>query len=316
MTAESNDELQNLIERYKAARDSRLFAPLADAYRKSGKADKAIEILERGLERFPDYASAHVILGKCYYDKGASERAKAEFVRVIEIDPENMVALKFLGDILIAENKRAQAADYYRRVLAIDPTNAEVARTLKEMESVFPPKDIDLGDRSATRDERPREFASMTLAGIYAAQGYHNKALKIYAEVLQREPENKEAREMVSKLQAIMDSSVAERGAAFDEDVLTISVDDVSEDVAASTAGHGGSLEGDAAAPSAEEIRDAAARSGADREPPAEKAGAADAGARAPEEAEPTAEELRSGGPATGADIAHFQEWLKRLKKQ
>ena len=77
-----NEELRHLIEKYKRAPDSRLFAPLADAYRKNGEVDMAIEILEKGIERIPDYASAHVILGKCYNDKGATELARAAFGRV------------------------------------------------------------------------------------------------------------------------------------------------------------------------------------------------------------------------------------------
>ncbi|MGD1049350.1 MAG: tetratricopeptide repeat protein, partial [Candidatus Krumholzibacteriaceae bacterium] len=239
-----SDDLQNLVTRYERGQDSRVFAPLADAYRKNGEVDKAIEIIEKGLEKFPQYASAHVILGKCFYDKGASERAKGEFRRVLELDAENMVALKFMGDILLAEDKRQEAAECYRRILAIDPTNETVARALKEMEASFVVKEIDLGNAKAVRDERPGELATMTLAGIYAAQGYYNKALRIYRDVLDREPGNREAKEMVAKLESIMNSTEVERDKAFNEDVLTISLNDITDDVASNTAGHGGEVPG------------------------------------------------------------------------
>ena len=339
-----SDELQNLIERFNRAHDSRLFAPLADAYRKNGEIDKAIEILETGIERYPGYASARVILGKCYYDKGATERAKSEFLRVVDIDAENMVALKFMGDILLAEDKRGEASEYFKKVLAIDPMNEDVAKALKEMESAFSVKDIDLGDRKAVRDERPRELASMTLAGIYAAQGYYNKALKIYGEVLEREPGNREALEMVSKLQAIMDSANAERGKAFEDGVLTISVDDISEDIVGSTAGHGGAAPSpEEAAAVAGEVREAAEGVSENvespgeerREPEAMSARAADAEAAQPaaeaEDFPPVGEEVESGpaektgdapseefpGPAgrKPGDFESFREWVKRLKK-
>ena len=100
MNVDLNAEIKHLQERYDKAPESRIFAPLADACRKNGDVDRAIELCEAGLERYPDYASAHVILGKCFYDKGATERSRAEFERVIEIDPENTVAEKndqFLG---------------------------------------------------------------------------------------------------------------------------------------------------------------------------------------------------------------------------
>ncbi|HSG27366.1 MAG TPA: tetratricopeptide repeat protein, partial [Candidatus Krumholzibacterium sp.] len=187
-------EIRHLSERLNEAPDSRLFAPLADAYRKSGQVDRAIELCEEGLGKFPDYASAHVILGKCFYDKGATERSKAEFDRVLELDSENMVALKFLGDIMQAENRYDEARKYFDRLLAIDPMNEEVLRLLKEMEKDFHARDIDLEDEGSVRKvQQPREMATMTLAGIYASQGYYAKALKMYRDILAVEPDNKDA---------------------------------------------------------------------------------------------------------------------------
>ncbi|MFA4947856.1 MAG: tetratricopeptide repeat protein [Candidatus Krumholzibacteriia bacterium] len=308
-----SDELQNLIERYDRARDSRIFAPLADAYRKNGDVDKAIEILDRGLEKMPHYASAHVILGKCYYDKGATERAKAEFRRVLELDGENLVALKFMGDILLAEDKRPEAAEFYRRILAIDATNTEVARALKEMETSFVVKEIDLADGGSMRDERPRELATMTLAGIYAAQGYYNKALRIYHDVLEREPGNMEAKEMVAKLEALMNATEAERDKAFHEDVLTISLSDISEGLVSSTAGHGGGAGDDGVETEPGPARDV---DGIERG----RANGGTAGrasgtpASAPDGDKP---EGSSGEPATtDRDMEQFREWLKRLRSK
>jgi tetratricopeptide (TPR) repeat protein len=308
-----SDELHNLIERYNRARDSRLFAPLADAYRKNGDVDKAIEILDRGLEKMPHYASAHVILGKCYYDKGATERSKAEFRRVLELDGENLVALKFMGDILLAEDKRAEAAEFYRRILSIDATNTEVARALKEMEASFVVKEIDLADAKAMRDERPRELATMTLAGIYAAQGYYNKALRIYHDVLEREPGNMEAKEMVAKLETLMNATEAERDKAFREDVLTISLSDISEGLVSSTAGHGGGAANDGVAtePDPGGEGEGIERGGANGETAGRASGAP---ASEPERVEP--EESSGEHATTDRDMEQFREWLKRLRSK
>jgi tetratricopeptide (TPR) repeat protein len=307
------EELQNLIERYNRARDSRLFAPLADAYRKNGDVDKAIEILDRGLEKMPQYASAHVILGKCYYDKGATERSKAEFRRVLELDGENLVALKFMGDILLAEDKRSEAAEFYRRILSIDATNAEVARALKEMEASFIVKEIDLADAKAMRDERPRELATMTLAGIYAAQGYYNKALHIYLDVLEREPGNNEAKEMVAKLETLMNATETERDKAFHEDILTISLGDISEGLVSSTAGHGGGGADDGVGAEPDPVGNGAGigRGGTKRETDGREAEAG-AGERDRDESKES-----SGDHATAdRDMEQFRDWLKRLRSK
>jgi len=309
-----SDDLQNLITRYERGHDSRVFAPLADAYRKNGEIDRAIEIIEKGLEKFPQYASAHVILGKCFYDKGASERAKGEFSRVLELDGENMVALKFMGDILLAEDKRQEAAECYRRILAVDPTNETVARALKEMEASFVVREIDLADAKSVRDERPRELATMTLAGIYAAQGYYNKALRIYREVLGREPDNREAKEMVAKLESIMNSTEIERDKAFQEDVLTISLNDITDEIASNTAGHGGEVPGPARAIEPDDVERAEPEPRTAREqlealpPPA---------GEKPVEEKPAGE--APGAPEDGLpaeEMQHFRDWLKRLKSR
>ncbi|UCF06205.1 MAG: tetratricopeptide repeat protein [bacterium] len=241
MAEDINEELQSLIERFEGAPDSRLFAPLADAYRKKGDIDRAIEICERGIERYPEYASARVILGKCFYDKGATERAKSEFVRVLELDSENMVALKFVGEILLAEDDRREAATYFRKLLSIDPLNEDAKRILKELESEFQVREIDLEDsKTVTQIDRPQELATMTLAGIYAAQGYYNKALKIYQQILEREPENREAKEMVGKLEHVLGTSETDLGDAFEGEVLTVPLEDVGLEMRRSTAGPGG----------------------------------------------------------------------------
>lgn len=319
MSGDMSEELKNLIERFKKAPDSRLFAPLADAYRKNGEIDKAIELCEKGLERFPDYASARVIMGKCFYDKGATERARGEFARVLEVDPDNMVARKYMGEILLAENKKEEAAGHFRHLLSIDPTNEEASKTLEEIESQFKVKEIDLSDRKHVKDERPGELATMTLAGIYAAQGYYNKALKIYRDILHKEPENMEVQGMVDKLQTLLDSSEKERGEAFDSEDLTISIDGTMED-------------------RAEEIEPGAQEKSVTETGPADDADTSgergfilvdkegDAGPDPTKEEKPPEEEKEEKPKkkrtkkkpkekkAEQGDIENFQSWLRKLK--
>jgi tetratricopeptide (TPR) repeat protein len=138
------------------------------------------------------------------------------------------------------EGRRDESIAFYRRIIAIDPTNEEVAGKLKGLEQEFQEKKIDLEDGSNIRKAGPKgELATMTLAGIYAAQGYYNKALKIYREILEDQPDNSEAAEMAAKIEEMIESSNREVEEAFEEDVMTISIDDVSDDMAESTAGPG-----------------------------------------------------------------------------
>ncbi len=318
MSGDTSEELKSLLERYNRAPDSRLFAPLADAYRKNGQIDKAIELCEKGLEKYSDYASARVILGKCFYDKGATQRARVEFARVLEIDPDNMVARKYMGEILLAENRKEEAAEHFRHLLAIDPTNEEASKTLEEIESQFKVKEIDLSDKKHVRDERPGELATMTLAGIYAAQGYYNKALKIYRDILQKEPENVEVRGMVDKLQILLDSSEEERGEAFDRVEPAVSVEGMEEEGREE-------LETDSTEPAEEtdlpeargfilvdKVKDAPAETvrPAEGEPDSKGKGTVE---EKPEPKKRSKEKIREKDAEPG-DIENFQTWLKKLK--
>jgi len=245
MDSDLNEEFRQLIERFEEAPESRLFAPVADMYRKRGEVDRAVEICNSGLELYPDYISARVILGKCFYDKGGSERAKTEFERVLDLDSENMVALKFLGDIFLAEDKRDKAVDYYRQLLEIDPTNDRIRELYEELTEEFEPPEIDLekGDNveNLTDESEP---ATMTLAGIYASQGYYERAAGIYRSILADQPDNREARKMLESIEDRVDETDREREKAFDDEVMTISLDDVSEDIVENTSGTGGSETG------------------------------------------------------------------------
>lgn len=334
MSGDTSEELKSLLERFNKAPESRLFAPLADAYRKNGQIDEAIELCEKGLERYPEYASARVILGKCFYDKGATERARDEFARVLDIDPDNMVARKYMGEILLGEDRKEEAAEHLRRLLSIDPTNAEASRILEEIEAKFQVKEIDLSDKKQVRDERPGELATMTLAGIYAAQGYYNKALKIYRDILEREPGNDEVQSMVEKLQTLLDSSERERGDTFDSEEPALSIEVAEEE-------HPEERETDAAEhePSSEERGfilvgtvkddstetdvDAGEERSTDGKDVEEETGEREGEPERPvqraqeEEKEPperSEKEARGEEEEEPQDIENFQSWLRKLK--
>ena len=50
-------EFDELFRRYDSAPDSYVFVPLADACRKLGRFEEALEICEDGIERHPNYVS-------------------------------------------------------------------------------------------------------------------------------------------------------------------------------------------------------------------------------------------------------------------
>jgi tetratricopeptide (TPR) repeat protein len=228
-----NRELDDLFERYRAAPGSHIFAPLADACRKAGMLEEALEICARGVGAHPRYASGYVVQGKCLYDSGRVADALAAFERVLILDPKNLVALKYLGILYAERGESARASEYFEHILALDPDNREIRSRIEDVELALPHvphasvraeadgdartdvvdavendtsvdeieevavlpdmeddafegEPITLGDERGMSDE----IATMTLADIYASQGYTSRALKIYREVQKRQPDN------------------------------------------------------------------------------------------------------------------------------
>jgi tetratricopeptide (TPR) repeat protein len=232
-----NRELDDLFDRYRAAPGSHVFAPLADACRKAGMLEEALEICSRGVGEHPRYASGYVVQGKCLYDSNRKGDALAAFERVLGLDPKNLVALKYLGMLHAEQGDSERAAEYFEHILALDPDDRDIRSRIEDIElaaphaphasvraeaetlsdvvldaqsdatpaavvaeetetevavlpdmedDAFEGEPITLGDESVTSDE----IATMTLADIYASQGYGSRALKIYREVHKRQPDN------------------------------------------------------------------------------------------------------------------------------
>lgn len=262
-----NREIDDLFERYRRAPGSHVFAPLADAYRKLGLVEEALDICARGLSANPRYASGYVVQGKCQYDGGRADRAEESFKKVLELDPQNLVALRYLGIIRAACGDAEGARVHFEHILVLDPDDKEIRQRLEavrestplsdrlvdEIEKVLQPekapnaeptkvrsvepakapsverassatpvsvrvesttrpddvielpevKDefegspIQLGDDSVTTEY----IATVTLADIFAAQGYSAKALKIYHDVLRRQPDNEDVRRKVAAIE-------------------------------------------------------------------------------------------------------------------
>jgi hypothetical protein len=110
-----------------------------------------------------------------------------------------------------------------------------------------------------------------------------------------------------------MNATEVERGKAFDEDILTISLSDISEGLVSSTSGHGGGAVdgGVETGPDLAKDVEGIEREGAIVDA---AAGAPGISARAPDRASP--EESSDEPATTDRDIENFRDWLKRLRSK
>ncbi|MGH7444221.1 MAG: tetratricopeptide repeat protein, partial [Longimicrobiales bacterium] len=139
--AESNrDEIAKLEALYANNPDGRVFAHLAEAYRKAGELERARDVLDRGLRRHADYASAHVVFGRVLADQGLETDAASSFQRVLQLDPENLIARRALAESDRAAGRLDEALGHYRELLAHDASDEDVRTIVADLEArVQPP---------------------------------------------------------------------------------------------------------------------------------------------------------------------------------
>jgi len=128
-------EIEKLEKRWAENPKGRNFAPLADAYRKAGELDRALELCTAGLELHPDYVSAHIVLARCLIDQKNDAGASEVFQRVLALDPENVLALKILAEIAERGGRFDQAVEWLGRLLTADPMNGDAAEALARAKS-------------------------------------------------------------------------------------------------------------------------------------------------------------------------------------
>ncbi|MCU0606865.1 MAG: tetratricopeptide repeat protein [Candidatus Edwardsbacteria bacterium] len=126
-------EIDQLTQKLVADPKSRVFAQLADAYRKSGMLDEAIETAKRGLEVHPGYAIAHNILGRCYLEKKMLALAVEEFQLTVRSDPQNLIGYKMLATAYERQGAIDEALRHYRMVLDLEPGEIEVAEKIEAL---------------------------------------------------------------------------------------------------------------------------------------------------------------------------------------
>lgn len=114
---------------------SRIFAPLAESYRKLGLVDEAIEICKEGLSANPDFLGGKVALARAYFDKGSYAQVRDLLNPVIDRIPDNLVAQRLLADACLMLGYVREALAASKMLLYFNPSDTEVARLVEELET-------------------------------------------------------------------------------------------------------------------------------------------------------------------------------------
>lgn len=154
----------DLLERYQLDLQqnprSRVFAPLAEAYRKMGLLDQALEVCKQGVKYHPDFASGRVAYGRVWMDKGDWKKAEEQLLLAIKLSPDNILAHRLLGRGYSRSKQAAKALTSYKHVLLLHPKDEEAQRFVQRWESMSAKDYEDLYDDDAEifHSDEPQEL--------------------------------------------------------------------------------------------------------------------------------------------------------------
>jgi len=110
--------------------NSQIFAALADAYRKKGAIQKALEICKNGLEIHPDYGSAYIVLAKTFIDQGNYEEADRQLHKAIAAGGRTRSVDILQSEILVKLGQKNKAKIILEKLYKSDPLNETVKSLL------------------------------------------------------------------------------------------------------------------------------------------------------------------------------------------
>jgi tetratricopeptide (TPR) repeat protein len=118
---------------------SRTLYGLGREYLYAGRPDKAVEVAELCIARYPETAQCHYARGAIRLHRQDFEGARADFSRVLEIQPASAIVHHRLGLALEGLGKLDQARASYRRALQIGYQGAGLELQRMESPGAKPP---------------------------------------------------------------------------------------------------------------------------------------------------------------------------------
>lgn len=174
--------VRRLEERLARDPGSLAFAPLADAYRKAGRLADAVRLCRDGLERFPHYTTARLILAKAYLDGGETDLARGEVRAILDAKPREDEAHRLAAEIDRRAGRLDDAVAHLEQVVRLDPADREARAALDVLRG-------QLGEHSPLAGVLANDtFINMGFGALCLEQGLIEEAAHVFRRLLQKNP--------------------------------------------------------------------------------------------------------------------------------
>jgi putative PEP-CTERM system TPR-repeat lipoprotein len=185
------DEASELLRQVRGAEaEATRAAFLTIIYMQKGQAEQALASARSVVEKFPDQAWSHNLLGSVLMATGQFAEARLVVGRAVELDPRDAAALANLARVEELLGNPAAAAVAWRRILEKDPGSADAAFWLARLE-------LDQGNIGEALEvlepfRKTSSRAQLLVGSILLDRGATGEVRKLAGQVARAEPENAE----------------------------------------------------------------------------------------------------------------------------
>jgi tetratricopeptide (TPR) repeat protein len=167
------------------------FAQLADLYRKAGRPADAIATCRSGLQRYPHYTTARLILAKTLLAESDPTGALAEIEAILQVSPKDVQCHRLAAEAHRRMGRLDAAVRSLESAVALDPGDRE-SRALLSLLRVDPGVSETAGVARLLVDET---FITAVFGDLCLEQGLADEAAVVFTRMLRKDPDNTGARE-------------------------------------------------------------------------------------------------------------------------
>ena len=210
--------------------NSLVFVQLADAMRKKGRFDEALDVLEQGLGKHPNLLSALIMTGRIHISRDRPADAIEVLKRAIGREPGNLTAHALLSQAYLATNSLREAIGEFQKILSLNPEDAAaqqalqtvLARMKKEKAGGTKPDTAKAAAASSPAEKAAAapalELPAYAAAEELLARGLFDEAAEAFQRILDSDPDNALARIKLQEAHSMREAtespaSVADRSA-------------------------------------------------------------------------------------------------------
>ncbi len=121
---------------YKRDPRSKIFAPLAEAYRKVGQVEEALKIATQGVHYHPEFAGGRVAFAKVLLDLKKPHDALLHLKKAVELSHENVLAYHLLAETYLELRNPKEALKAFKMLLFLNPQDPKAKKAVKKLESL------------------------------------------------------------------------------------------------------------------------------------------------------------------------------------